>query len=857
MDTFIGKIFTDEPSELTDLASANPSIDIATAPLTIDVVPNFQSNPNLFITGAIAEHSYFEIQFHLGNNFWGVPMNFGNDPAHAFCVANNSSSSCAGLNIRQGIAHLIDRNRFAVQDPAIIGGSAIDSPIQKSNGGLPSTNPCSWDILTHGNQAGSNCVQGGPGGTAWHVAPVTHAGPGGAVFLADTHDPDFCVAADHFVLAGLASGHNAQSSTTGCILTGLNPAVGTHVVNFFIRNDNPPRLDIGTGLAQAICALFGNGYATACPQLTAGPPPPNQTFPGFFTSSTTVKPDWWIYTAAYLFTFPFDKSLYFTYSSHFVSGIPSIISPAGPCASDAAPSISAANYMYICNPGYDALAQTMEFAPCLSDPSNICPGTSKPTAIAAGLQVEDYFGNETFTIPLFSQTDPYGARSNLQNLVNNEGSGLAAGGFQFLDTWSTTPTNAGATTQGFSESTISVNPYVSSTPQDSYIVGSIYDRLGTINPLASSQYLDWMSVNSGSPLPNSQLLYPPPPGTVSTIRFTLRGDMYFQDGTPVTAFDVAYSYLSLRATGSSIGALAQPMTGVTVVAKNQIDINLAGFGPFTKLSLSSLPILPGHYWSNAGGSAWDTARTTCTTMSGTACYPVQYTLGPRTFPTGCGNTGQPGCIPTVQASLAGASSFPAANMNPDPTKIVSTFDPIAAGVLIGSGPWECNNTAGNSLGTGCAPGNKQNPGVSQSYVLQRFGKGFATNSPPFDVWFRSNGNLALWLWTLNTGSFTMDFVNFTTMAACFNLPVTTSAPCAHFQTGIGSTNGTAGPASPVTINQVLAVNRFVGINWVSPFDWHSITASPVGIVPLNPRLHEGANGLLVPCSVDAVHGYDC
>ena len=219
-------------------------------------------------------------------------MNFGNDPPHAFCVANNSSSSCAGLNIRQGIAHLIDRNAFAVHDPAIIGGAAIDSPIQKSNGGLPSNNPCSWDILTHGNQAGANCVQGGPGGTAWHVSAVTHAGPGGAVFLADTHDTDFCIAAQHFVAAGLATGFNAQTLTTGCTLTGINPAVGTHVVNLYVRGDNPPMLDFATGLAQAICALFGNGYVTDCPQLTFRSGTIPGSFPGFQTSPTIVKQDW-------------------------------------------------------------------------------------------------------------------------------------------------------------------------------------------------------------------------------------------------------------------------------------------------------------------------------------------------------------------------------------------------------------------------------------------------------------------------------------------------------------------------------------------------------------------------------------
>jgi hypothetical protein len=56
---------------------------------------------------------------------------------------------------------------------------------------------------------------------------------------------------------------------------------------------------------------------------------------------------------------------------------------------------------------------------------------------------------------------------------------------------------------------------------------------------------------------------------------------------------------------------------------------------------------------------------------------------------------------------------------------------------------------------------------------------------------------------------------------------------------------------------VLEVNRFVGVNFVFSFDWRSTTAAPIGIVPLNPTLHEGANGLLTPCSPTNPNGYDC
>src|SRR5207249_10697321 len=62
-------------------------------------------------------------------------------------------------------------------------------------------------------------------------------------------------------------------------------------------------------------------------------------------------------------------------------------------------------------------------------------------------------------------------------------------------------------------------------------------------------------------LSNSSLTYTPPRGppssqnptglpTVASFRFTLRSDMFFQDGRKVTAFDVAFSYLALKASGA-------------------------------------------------------------------------------------------------------------------------------------------------------------------------------------------------------------------------------------------------------------------------------------------------------------------
>jgi hypothetical protein len=797
MDNELAKIFSGEESEFVDIQSPSPSIDLTDFRLSPALVPAFSSRSDLYITSPISEHGYFEIQFHLDNNFWGIPMNFGNDPN--------------GLQIRQGIAHLIDKSAFAAREPAISGtASAIDNPIAPSNGGLPGPNPCSWDqsfIISN-----SNCVVGAPGGTAYHIS-----GAAGVNFLWQPAlgSQDFCAAAKHFVNAGVASGFNPST----CVLTGISSAAASHTVNFFVRSDDPARLDLGQSMVQEICALFTGVFSTQCTPYLTESEGPITAFTGFQTSPTSVKTDWWIYTAGYLFEYPFDQSLYFTYNSRFVSGITSIRSPSGPCSSGSLPSQSAADYMYLCNSSYDDSSNKMEFAPCLSAPGDPGPGQVTPsfanclgsgglTAISAGYQAEDKFGQNAYTIPIFATSDQYGYLQNWQRVVNNDGTGIA-NTFTWLNAYSPNPALTGTIRQGFKQSTTSLSPYLASTVWDFYILNNIYDSLAVPNPLSNGQLIDWMTVSSQQ-LANSQLSYTPPAGTVSTFRFTLRSDMFWQDGQKVTSWDAKFSFQTLQSTGSFQGAQLAPMIGVTVLSSVQFDVNVNAAGPFTKLSLSSPTIFPGHLWSVCSAAIWNTA--------------------------------------------ANSGNVPSSCMTADPAKLTATFDPLASGVLIGSGAWQCGSVSSGNLGRACSSTGVMNPPISGSYSLTRFGKGFPANSPAFNIYFRSAGTLALWIWTRDRGAFTPDFVNFTTMAACFNLPVTTMAPCAHFQTGIGATNGTAGPPAPVAINQILEVNRFVGVNWISPFNWDA--SPPVGLIPLPPVLREGGV-TLNPCTIDSIHGYDC
>jgi hypothetical protein len=434
------------------------------------------------------------------------------------------------------------------------------------------------------------------------------------------------------------------------------------------------------------------------------------------------------------------------------------------------------------------------------------------SAVSAGLLSEDQFGRGAFTLPVFVTSDQFGYLSNWSRVINDQGSGIP-NYFTWLNAYSATPTQAGTIRQGFKQQTKSLNPYVFQTAWDAYIVSNIYDTLETVNPMSKGQILEWMTLNSRL-LQNFELTYTPPAGTVATYRFALRGDLFWQDGKRVSAWDVKFSYQSLKATGAFQGSGLAPMTGVTVLGPLLVDVNVNSAGPFTQLFLTSPTIIPGRYWSTCQGSVWD----------------GDVSIG----------------------------RVPASCMTPDPAKITATFDPLANHILIGSGPWECLSSTG-VLGAGCSTTGTMNPLPGGGFTLQRFGVGTTPGAGLNDHYFRSNGNLALWIWSQNNGDFTHDFINFTVVAACFGLPALplgTTTGCGHFQQGIGATGG------PVIVGsvQIAIVNRFIATNWVAPFVWN--TSPPLGLVAMPPVLYEGSAKLspasVVGCSSPyPVGGYDC
>ncbi|HVH15694.1 MAG TPA: hypothetical protein VNA15_08260, partial [Candidatus Angelobacter sp.] len=687
---------------------------------------------------------------------------------------------CPGASIRQGLAHLIDKSQFTADAANCISRClAIDNPVPPSTAsanGLTSPNSCGWDRLFPSALEVGPCevgpipVTGQVGGISYHFAAATPCGVSGGCASTPLFPwepglgtPDFCAAADHFIAAGLAIGKDLST----CALTGIASGVTAHTVNVFTRDTNP-RTNLGNSLFDEMCALFTGVFkntssaqcnsAVALPSsITSGPFVTQTTgpiFPPICPISSCATNQWWIYTAAFTGVFPFDQSLYGVYNSIFASNNGSFDVP--PCSSLSVPTSAASDYMYNCIPLYDQLSNAMEYSACVVSANSPTAGQTSPTfgncsggvvsgdcsqtnpcdALSAGYQAEDLFGKQVVTIPVFAQLDQYGYSADMTSVINGVGVGipqfyawlnahttsLAASG-TLLANCPATPTIIGPDCfrQGFAIDTTSLNPYDASTFWDFNIIGNIYDSLLRENPMNPGQLIGWMTTGFAgcANCTPTQLGYTPCAGTTFTYRFSLRKDLSWQDGTPLTSWDVEFSYLTLKATGAFQSNGLSQVICFHILSPSVFDVELSSVGPFTLFSLGSPTVFPGRHWSAAGLSAWDSAVASCANSS---------------TPDSCFTTACSSCN-SVTATVSGPK-----------------FDPIANGILIGSSMFQCLNPSTGVVGSGCSSSGFENPGVGGSYQLTRYGAGTTPGvAVPSSKYFRSTGTLAVYLWTGDNG----------------------------------------------------------------------------------------------------------
>jgi hypothetical protein len=489
---------------------------------------------------------------------------------------------------------------------------------------------------------------------------------------------DIRAACDHLLLAGFAitpSGSNCQDVANASVGSSPKPGyphlVTTSQVIFYIRT-HAPRKAFGQIIADSLNFIFG----TANNGATLGATPTNVTCAvnyGFKSPTSGCTPQyygisdiasiifgdgltpdqWGLYTGGYSLSSTPDH-LYSLLHSQFASNICGGMTAGYPN-----------DYRFYCSPSYDGRASAAEFSGGLTQ------------AISLFSDAALIMHRTVSSIPVFSRYEQFAALNawSSQGTTTPQRSSLVAGtgtGFQAGSVggfWSLlnmrcnngyTPVNAafkcgggtpGLIRRGESQDTSNLSPFQATTVWEFDVVNSVFDTMLQSNPLtggAGLQLIDWMTTSHSSsfnPTEVSCIGTKCVNGTTTQV-WRLRNDLKFHDGHSVTSSDVVFSIIALRDVPSAIFqpnvanvASAIALDGAT------IQVKLVHQSPFYGANLGSIPILPKHIWGVLCGS------------------PI----------------GAPG------------------NKCAD-----RTFDPLASGVMIGSGPFVCNNIISGAVGGSCS-----------------------------------------------------------------------------------------------------------------------------------------------------------
>ena len=463
-----------------------------------------------------------------------------------------------------------------------------------------------------------------------------------------------------------------------------NTTTAAGCVTMYIRT-HPPRQAFGTIVADTINYLFGTAGANGGTVCYGGPPSLScSRTPVYFTISqvadivfdTSVQKDWNLYTGGNGFGSTPDGNLYQVPNGDFAGTY---------CNPNAVPNTGPNDYNLFCSPKLDTQSNAGEFIPGIT-----FPAFQQAAIIGAteGMNMPVYSG-ANFFVALNSWSHQQVTPGTGYGVVTTKGHGIEAGYTNLMDAQPVhgyVPSNslfyasgcnpstgagcpqingspcspsAGTCLQntmrrGLSQTTSHLSPYVFDTVWEAEILNQVYDSMLAVNPNTgglcqtqpggASQCIDWMTT-SHSELQNS------PAAGQTTWTWNLRQDIFFTDGQPVTAHDVCFSVLSDRdAPSRLLASSVADVISCTTIGTRTAQIVVSGLSSFDELNLGGIFIVPEHVWAPLCGGL---------------------------------KTGTDACV--------------------TPSNLASrTFDPIAAGDMVGSGPWYCNSSVGVSTIAGQA-----------------------------------------------------------------------------------------------------------------------------------------------------------
>jgi hypothetical protein len=511
------------------------------------------------------------------------------------------------------------------------------------------------------------------------------------------------------------------------------------------------------------------------------------------TGCTSNGPNigWGAYTGGFLLTPPPNEewSIYHSqFASNFCGGTPN--------------ELTAPNYDYFCNALHDTFANLSEFTP-----------NGVPAATNYYLQVAmDQFGNHTAVANTYARNAQFVYLKGWTGVSDANGLGPTEyNGFTLGNAWNPTPASIGPNIRwGQKQGVTDLNPFTFNTVWEDNVVASVYDGLFTLDPYDPTHIISWLGNGYSTVTHATDLACPSslaePSGTFSVgacVKFNLRGNVFFHDGTRLKPSDVKFSTLAFNATGG----LIQPST-VNVIdvlyASNDasqpqnIYIALHVNSPFTYYDLAGIVVVPEHIWQSAAGA--------CATK-GTA----QCTINPS-FISGPG------------------------------------ADPVANNRLVGSGPWVCSSaplgTVGVVIGGGCSSSGSQTVAAGGTITLHRYSSSTSASSLSTNgAYFRTNGKYKQFQWADENGDGTVNFSDLSTLTPCFTSTAPPVGPCVHWnspagtitpvatagplvgQVGGGNNDGTCGTLGGCWLDELGQAGFYSGVKWTAPFAYTQLTGA--------------------------------
>ena len=606
--------YTNENTEFNDFETGH--LDITDWPQAPTAYAAYDGNPDFVLSQAQGQFGMFGIDFNYGSSTW----------AYWGCNWQHGNSQC-GIEVREALAHLIDRTSF-VTDGALQGaGQALadPSPPAKDPSGSPLSTQCSWETVP----AYRNCI----------FAFQLSSSPGG---FAQPGSPDFCAAVNHLILAGIG----LNNSTSSCAVDPNSPGLAniiSHPIRFMVRNDDPFRLSLGIGLTSAINQLFGANVV----QPTFGSIA--QVRPIVFVSAPDgPTDDWDMYTMGWGLGGPFPDHLYPLYDGIFASNM---------CGGQ--PNGLSLNYGFVCIPGFDtyanAAAQTSDF------------NLFKTDTLAAYNQMGSHVAN----LPVYARGIRIAGLRSMAGLVN-------ARGISYTNFWTLlyghnntayTPSNSiykfggGSNTirWGQRQGTSELNIFNALTQWEINAIGEVYDTLVASSPIEPGSIICWMCDTYDQSIDfqgNTHFL------------FELRQGVRWQDGVAVNASDIKFTLLNFRdvPAGGFVSNVAL-VQSVTILGPYLVDVTMQGQSISHIVNLAGVPIIPKHLWELPGDHTYgdvgkaDPAKTstgydpiTSGTFIGSGPYVCR-----SIFPNDIGKVGT-GCVRNADGTRGGQAIFPGGAM---------------------------------------------------------------------------------------------------------------------------------------------------------------------------------------------------